>query len=372
MSRLKVVSLFSGLGGIDYGLEAAGFKTVFATDFDIDCCTTIATNRDWHVECADIHDVTSNEIFEFGGLDEGECSLLVGGPPCQPFSKSGFGSETQPKGLKDKRSNTIAEFFRIAAELEPRVFMIENVPQFASDVQVQRYLARKTAELNLITRSKYKLNFIKLNCADYGIPQLRRRVFIVASRDGSTFNAPLSTHAESAIPRLGIKKHKSTWDALSRISISKQEKELLRVGGRWGELLDSIPAGENYLWHTRRGGGRPIFKWRSRFWHFLLKLHPEQPSWTIPARPGAHTGPFHWDNRRLAVDELAALQTLPKEIKIYGSITSAKKQIGNAVPSAIAELLGHEIRRQLLDSKSRMRTAMVPTRATKRLPSVEL
>lgn len=372
MSKLKVVSLFSGLGGMDYGLEAAGFKTVFATDFDSDCCSTLSMNRTWHVECADIHDIGSSEIFEHGGLDEGECSLLVGGPPCQPFSKSGFGSETRPRGLRDKRSNTVGEFFRIAAELEPRVFMIENVPQFTSNPQVQRYLQRKTAELNLSTRSSYRLNFVKINCADFGVPQLRHRVFIVAARDGKEFISPKPTFAESAIPRSGVKRHKSAWDALSRISVSRSEQAMLRVGGKWGDLLDSIPPGENYLWHTRRGGGRPVFKWRSRFWHFLLKLHPDRPSWTIPASPGAHTGPFHWDNRRLAVEELAALQTLPSDLKIFGSITSTKKQIGNAVPSAIAEVLGHEIRRQLLDSKSRPRSTMVPERATRRLPSLEL
>lgn len=364
MSKFSVVSLFSGLGGIDYGLEAAGFKSVFATDLDEDCCATISANRKWHVECADVAEIDGNLIFDKSNIDYGECGLLVGGPPCQPFSKSGYGKDQGLKGLKDRRSNTVGEFFRVAQELAPRTFMIENVPQFLSSPLVQKYLIRKTAELNLVTRSKYKLNFVKLNCADYGIPQLRQRVFIIASRDGKQFELPPPMFAPAAVPRLGIKRYRSSWDALSRVRRSKVV-ENLAVGGQWGKLLESIPAGENYLWHTERGGGKPIFGWRSRFWHFLLKLHPDLPSWTISASPGVHTGPFHWENRRLNLQELSALQTLPSDLCIVGSLTSAKRQIGNAVPSAIAEFLGGEIRKQLLDSRTRRTERFIPPRASR-------
>lgn len=364
MSKSSVVSLFSGLGGIDYGLEAAGFKSVFTTDLDEDCCATIAANRKWHVECSDVAEIDGDLIFEKSNIDYGECGLLVGGPPCQPFSKSGYGKEKSLKGLKDRRSNTIGEFYRVAQELAPRAFMIENVPQFLSSQSVLKYLERQTAELNLVTRSKYKLNFVRLNCADYGVPQLRQRVFIIASRDGKEFKLPPPIFGETANARLGIKRYRSSWDALSRV---KQPKvvENLAVGGQWGKLLSTIPAGQNYLWHTDRGGGKPIFGWRSRFWHFLLKLHPDLPSWTIPASPGIHTGPFHWENRRLNLKELSALQTLPADLEIVGSITSAKRQIGNAVPSAIAEYLGIEIRRQLLDSRPRRADRLVPPRASR-------
>lgn len=369
MSKLKVVSLFSGLGGIDYGLESAGFRTIFATDIDSDCCETIKANRKWQVECIDIHDVDGISICESTNTDTDEISLLVGGPPCQPFSKSGYGSVSQPAGLKDERSNTISEFFRIASELRPRSFMIENVPQFISSERVNKYLQKKTAELNLITNSKYRLNVIKLNCADYGVPQIRQRVFIIASREGKEFHLPIATH--STLPAYSANKHRTSWDALSQVRVSKAEIETLRVGGRWGNLLETIPAGQNYLWHTRRGGGKPIFKWRSRFWNFLLKLHPDMPSWTIPASPGMHTGPFHWENRRLSINELAALQTLPKNLIISGGITSAKKQIGNAVPSAIAEMLGIEIRRQFLDGRPRNFPKLATQQSFRKIPNIE-
>ena len=123
----------------------------------------------------------------------------------------------------------------------------------------------------------------------------------------------------------------------------------LRVRGKWAELLPSIPEGENYLFHTERGAGEPLFGWRRRFWNFLLKLAKSEPSWTIQAQPGPATGPFHWENRLLSVRELARLQTCPDDVQVFGSRASGQRQIGNAVPSLLAEVIGREIRRQLLD-----------------------
>jgi len=118
--------------------------------------------------------------------------------------------------------------------------------------------------------------------------------------------------------------------------------------GAWAELLPSIPEGSNYLWHTDRGGGVPLFGWRRRYWSFLLKLGKNQPSWTIQAQPGPAIGPFHWANRRLSARELCRLQTFPDDVTITGNRTSVQKQIGNAVPSLMAEVVAREIRVQLL------------------------
>src|SRR6185369_15502643 len=104
-------------------------------------------------------------------------------------------------------------------------------------------------------------------------------------------------------------------------------------------LLPSIPEGENYLHHTPRKGGLPLFGWRTRYWSFLLKLAKNQPSWTIQAQPGSAIGPFHWQNRRLAWQEMAALQTFPREFEIASSTVEIQRQIGNAVPSLMAEIL---------------------------------
>ena len=120
--------------------------------------------------------------------------------------------------------------------------------------------------------------------------------------------------------------------------------------GRWADLLPSIPEGENYLWHTSRKGGMPLFGWRTRYWSFLLKLAKALPSWTIQAQPGPAIGPFHWDNRLLSVAEMAAIQTFPPGTRFVGSRNSVQRQIGNAVPSLLAEVVARAICEQFFHS----------------------
>jgi DNA (cytosine-5)-methyltransferase 1 len=92
----------------------------------------------------------------------------------------------------------------------------------------------------------------------------------------------------------------------------------------------------------------PLFGWRRRYWNFLLKLSKQLPSWTIQAQPGPSVGPFHWENRRLSNRELCRLQTFPDDVHVYGRRMSLQRQIGNAVPSLLAEVLAREIKKQLL------------------------
>src|SRR5207244_6587076 len=118
--------------------------------------------------------------------------------------------------------------------------------------------------------------------------------------------------------------------------------EVLR--GRWGHLFPEIPPGENYLFLTaHRGHPEPIFKWRSKYWSFLLKLSPDKPAWTIQATPGPSIGPFHWRNRRLSLAETKRLMTFPDDYEVLGSRTVWQKQLGNAVAPRLAEVLGRSI-----------------------------
>ena len=109
----------------------------------------------------------------------------------------------------------------------------------------------------------------------------------------------------------------------------------------------------------------PLFGWRRRYWTFLLKLAKNRPSWTIQAQPGPAIGPFHWSNRRLSVRELCRLQTFPEDVNIVGGRGSAQKQLGNAVPSLLAEVMGRAIRAQLLDNPVvESRPRLLPLRRT--------
>ncbi len=127
------------------------------------------------------------------------------------------------------------------------------------------------------------------------------------------------------------------------------------MGGYWSDLLATIPEGQNYLWHTNRGGGQPLFGWRTRYWSFLLKLAKSLPSWTIQAQPGSSIGPFHWHNRKLTVAEMCRLQTFPDSLRFDCGRGDAQKMLGNAVPSLIAEVLAWEMRKQFLGDRKRSR-----------------
>ena len=379
--KYAAISLYTGAGGMDFGLEKAQFETTVAVEMNATCCKTLRHNRpDWHVIEAPIESVSSAEILKKSGLKRREADLLIGGPPCQPFSKSGYWATGDAKRLKDPRSNTLMEYMRVLEDTLPKTFILENVYGLAYKGKDEGmvYLKKRIEQINRRHGTKYSFNWKVLNAADYGVPQIRERIFIVGSRDGLIFDFPLPRYCDPSDEegsKAGLKPHLTAWDALHDIQDPKETALPSKVGGRWGALVPSIPEGSNYLFHSERGEGKPIFKWRSRYWNFLLKLAKDRPSWTIQAQPGPAIGPFHWNNRRLTMRELARLQTFPDDVEILGEATSVQKQLGNAVPSAIGELLGYEIRRQFFGEKvSSKKLKLIPSKtttnskATKRFP----
>jgi DNA (cytosine-5)-methyltransferase 1 len=353
MPSPTTISLYTGAGGLDLGLEAAGFKLGAAVEFDATACETLRANRNWKVLHADIHDVTSEKICEVSGLSPEQPDLLAGGPPCQPFSKSAYWRSGDTKRLDDPRADTLGAYLRVLRDLRPRAFLLENVHglAYAGKDEGLRLLEHSIESINRETGTDYSFTVQKLNAADYGVPQTRERVIIVGARDGTVFKFPQPTHRDPHVdaPRDGRKPWLRAWDAIG--DLEHDDDPSLRVGGKWGELLPSIPEGENYLWHTNRGGGLELFGWRRRYWGFLLKLAKNRPAWTIQAQPGTAIGPFHWRSRKLSARELCRLQTFPDDYEIVGSRGDAQHQLGNAVPSLLAEVLGREIRRQLLGQR---------------------
>jgi DNA (cytosine-5)-methyltransferase 1 len=355
---LKAISLFTGVGGLDLGFEAAGFDTVAAVEMDAACCHTLRLNRWWPVIERDIHLVTSKELLGTARLKVGQADVLIGGPPCQPFSKSGYWARGDALRLDDARADTLTAYLRILRDVQPRAFLLENVFGLAykgKSEGLDRILAGIEA-INRETGSDYRPAWRVVDAASYGAPQHRERVIIVGSRDGRAFRFPPATHGEACDLLLGtdIEPCRTAWDALGDLPEGLNDPTL-RLGGKWANLLPSIPEGENYLWHTSRGGGRPLFGWRTRYWSFLLKLAKGRPSWTIQAQPGPATGPFHWTSRRLSVQEMCRLQTLPDGLRFDCGRNDAQRMLGNAVPSLLAEVMAREIRRQLLGAPIRER-----------------
>jgi len=118
----------------------------------------------------------------------------------------------------------------------------------------------------------------------------------------------------------------------------------MEAGSKHKDLLKRIPPGDNYLFFTKeRGHPNPVFKWRSRYWSFLLKLSPERPSWTIQASHSNNMGPFHWKNRFLRINEIKRIQTFNESHIFLGSFKEQWRQVGNAVPPMLANIFATTI-----------------------------
>jgi DNA (cytosine-5)-methyltransferase 1 len=337
----SIISLYSGMGGLDFGFEAAGYNTLAAVELDRDACSTLRMNRpDWAVIERAIERVSVQELVHAAGRKE--IDLVIGGPPCQPFSKSSYWRGDTLR-LDDPRAATLQQFLRVVEDLLPRVLVLENVPglAYAGKDEALQLLLHGVHGINTRHGTNYDPCVGILDAAEHGVPQIRSRLFMIAERGGRRLSFPAPVHGHGLLP------FRTAWDAIGDVVPGTHEK--LAASGKWAALLPSIPEGENYLWHTARKGGLPLFQWRSRYWSFLLKLGKHLPSWTIQAQPGPATGPFHWSNRRLSERELCRLQTIPDDVVVMGGRVAVQRQIGNAVPSLLAEVVAREIRTQLLE-----------------------
>jgi len=330
MSDLPIISLFTGGGGLDGGLEAVGFKVRVAVEPDPTRVKTIKLNKPrWRVVPKRIERVSTEELLSIADLKVGEAALVTAGSPCQPFSKSALW-----RGVRsdDPRANLVLEFVRVVSEAKPLGLIFENVPGLAGKLGGQLL----QLALRRLRKAGYRCRVRKLNAADYGVPQKRQRVFVLGIRKELQvrISFPMRTHGPKA---------RRPWvtagQAIRELDDGTVHEHEV-VGGKWGHLLKLIPPGGNYLWLTERGGGPPIFRWRSRYWTFLLKLHPDLPSWTIQARPGPYTGPFHWNNRRLRIPEVRRLQTFPDSWRLAGTSRQQWAQLGDATPYWLAIRIG--------------------------------
>jgi DNA (cytosine-5)-methyltransferase 1 len=379
---LSSVSLYTGAGGLDLGLHAAGFAPRVAVELDPIAVATLEheKNARWWADCAiqkkPIERLESPTLLKLARMRPGELDLVCGGPPCQPFSKSGYWHSGDSKRLQDPRSKTIPHFLRVVKDMLPKAFLLENVPglAFSEKDEGLEYIRREITRVNKSAGTNYVISAAQLNAVEYGVPQLRERVFVIAHRDGRRFSFPSPTHAKpppvdmakgtAELPRDykvpdGLLPFTTAWDAIGHLQDNIDPA--LKPRGKWAPVLPSIPEGHNYLYHTDRGdSGLHLWGWRTRYWSMLLKLAKNRPAWTLTAQPGPAIGPFHWRSRRLSADELCGLQTFPKGYHIVGNVLAAHKQVGNAVPSALAEVLGLEIRRQLFGEKVKVRPTLVP------------
>jgi DNA (cytosine-5)-methyltransferase 1 len=330
--QATVLSAFTGAGGLDLGLHAAGFDTIGCIECDNVTRSTIEANTSWPlVSPNNIEDVAVR--LEPADLDlvPGQLGILAGAPPCQPFSKAAQWARSGMSGLQDPRGATLHSFLTLAEKFLPKVILIENVPGFVRGTNsVLPAIEGRLTTIYQRTGVRYVLQVQKINAAHYGVPQHRERGIVIALREDAGFVWPEPTHLIAPV---------RAYDALRGL----KPNIVPEASGKWAHLLPSIPEGWNYMYHTDRGRGRPLFGERTRFWSFLLKLAKAQPAWTLSANPGPATGPFHWGNRPLAIEEMLRLQTFPVSWKICGDRREQVRQIGNATPPLLAEVLGRAL-----------------------------
>lgn len=355
--KIPVIDLFSGAGGFAVASKLAGADVRLSVELDLACCNTLEANlesAEHKIEQADVRKITGKNLRKLALLSNTEPLIIVGGPPCQPFSKASYwtdpgedsayrrararGENTKKpepitRARRDDRRDLLHDFHRLVTEAHADGFVMENVTSLLHprNIKIFNKLLRSFDE------SGYFCTVVKAEATNYGVPQKRARVFILGSRYSNAL-APNITHRANANDSFDLPPVPGVGKFIAPYSGSEFYEEGEEIEGRWANCLREIPPGWNYKHLTAWAGHpKPIFEAETRFWNFLLKLDPSAPSWTINANPGPWVGPFHWENRRLRTPELAAIQSFPKKYKFFGSRRERVRQIGNAVPPLLAK-----------------------------------
>ena len=304
---MRVVSLFSGAGGLDLGFQQAGHKIIWANDIDKDACETYKKNIGNHIVCSDIKDIDIHTIPD--------CDIVIGGFPCQGFSMANM-----RRSIEDERNQLYKFFYSVIKEKQPAFFVAENVKGILSlgHGSVIRQIEADFQDAGYYTC----VNLI--NMADYGVPQTRQRVIILGQR------IDISKEMVVHIP------HKTN----SKTS----EKDNLPPWVSISEAIDRFPDPDqpnDYLNHIYSA-----YKVEFRNFTGHRQTDPQKPSPTILARGNGKGGvcaiPHYNGKRRLTIRESAAVQTFPDDFEFVGAMNSCYRQIGNAVPVHFAFLLGKE------------------------------
>ncbi len=361
---MDAVSLFSGAGGLDLGCEAAGFVTRAVVESEPRAQETLRENADRFFSGLaadgifdDVLSVDYEALMDAAGLERGEADLMHGGPPCTPFSKSGYWLAYKRAG-EDRKASLLDNYVEAVRAIRPKAFLMENVFALGYRNQNRPVLERFVTG---VRDAGYAFDMETLIAADFGAPQLRQRLFCVGLRtdlldvpaDFWRFPWPQPTHSGPHETRTRydrtLRPHVTAAEALHGLDDLRNPPEPEEVvNGTFAEELRGVPPGDNYLfWTAHRGHPDPRFEWRKRYWTFLLKLHPDRPSPTIQGQPGPWVGPFHWEDRRLRVAELKRLMTFPDEFQVLGTRREQQLQLGNAVPPQLGRVVAESIADEL-------------------------
>ncbi len=332
---MKIISLFSGCGGLDLGFTNAGFKLVYANDNDRVVWETFEKNHNISIDKRSLFEVKSDELPEADGI--------IGGPPCQSWSLAG-----EMRGVKDERGLLFYEYIRILENKKPKFFLAENVPGIVS----RTHLPEFNKILRMFSKVGYETSYKLLDARNYGVPQERKRVIIVGLRKDlkRRFEFPQPTHSKYGNKTLDGKKTLKWLTLKDAIGDLPEPIHALDKNKTNGTL--SIP---NHEYMNGSFSSMYMSRNRRRCW--------DEPSFTIQA--GGRHAPLHPSSaqmekvetdlwkfkgdapvfRRISVREAARIQTFPDSfIFYYKNIADGYKMIGNAVPVKLAQVIAQKIK----------------------------
>lgn len=317
----RVVSLFSGSGGMDLGFKASGFNILWANDVDHWACQTFKKNFGDHIVEGSICDIKNEEVPD--------CDIILGGFPCQDFSMI-----WKRAGIKSERGNLYRHFVRIVTDKRPKVFIAENVKGLIS-ANGGKAVEQIVADF---ANAGYKVSVNKINFAHYGAPQLRERVLIIGTRNDlpKEFEFPKPTHTPANFVTAKV--------ALEGAEKALYNNEHQNIMPSTVAKLRIIPPGGNF---TDIPKDSPHYV-KGMISHVYRRLHPDKPSTTIIAGGGGGTWGYHYaEPRPLTNRERARLFGYPDNFQFEGSIAEVRRQIGNSVPPAGIKPIARAIRRYL-------------------------
>jgi DNA (cytosine-5)-methyltransferase 1 len=370
VQRLKTISLFSGAGGLDVGLDqTGGFELLACVEFEEQFCETLRLNRDHglfgnektQIIQADLSTYDPYELMDLLGLKPGELDVLAGGPPCQSFSTAG-----RRGTVEDPRGQLIWDYLRFVDAFKPRYFLMENVRGLLSAAMKHRPIALRperggdplapeerpgsvvdawVEDLHKIDAGAYRVDSFEVNAVNYGAPQLRERVLFIGTREGHLIDFPAPTHGptEDAPNRLPFT---ALGDVLD--GFHEEKPVLMDFSPRKKRYLEMVPPGGNWRMLptevAQESMGRAFFAkgGRSGWWRRL--------SWDLPC-PTVTTLPNHsstsmchpFEVRVLSVGECARIQEFPDGWQFIGTPAQQMKQVGNAVPARLGRVAGEVI-----------------------------
>ena len=360
--KLKAISLFSGAGGMDIGVSEAGFDTLACIEQDIFCCETLRHNfkregKKTKVIEDDIRNIDPDSLMNELGIKRGEVDLLYGGSPCQSFSQIG-----KMESLKDERGLLLFQMIRFAKAIKPKAIFIEQVKGL---LNARDYNGHAGGVLDMLLSDLkdlgYQIKWKVINAADYGVTQLRKRVFVVAVRSGIKFDFPPPTHGsqEFSLPLFSVKPYFTVGEAIKGLGTPEKKNE----GAREDSHIDVTPAGDKLRIHGVPEGSflaaqihlpkEQVQNLTKKDTTKYLRLSRSRPANTL--RGGEIF--FHpIENRYLTPREYMRIHGYPDNYVLKGPIRSRSgrvknldqhRQVANSVPPPVAKAIANNIAKVL-------------------------